>query len=70
MKAYNLVLGRFFEASVCVALLTNCECMSVTSLHRESTDSLIISDLRILCYFIESVLEINGLVRFRINPLC
>ncbi len=34
MKAYNLVLGRFFEASVCVMLG-----VSVTSLHRESTDS-------------------------------
>ncbi len=34
---YNLVLGRFFEASVCIMLYG----VSVPSLHKESTDSLI-----------------------------
>ncbi len=37
MKVYNLVLGRFLEASVCVTLYG----VSVASLRRESTDSLI-----------------------------
>ncbi len=36
MKASNLAIGRFLEASVCVTLYE-----SVTSLNRESTDSLI-----------------------------
>ncbi len=45
MKAYNLVLGRFLEASVCVMLLW----VSVASLHRESTDSLILSVILNLC---------------------
>jgi len=39
VKTYNLIHGRIFEASVCIGIPVYC--VSVPSLHRESTDSLI-----------------------------